>query len=334
MKKIFLIALLQLFSSAYAQTFHEIGFFGEIVNAEYLNSDTLVIVANSSDYHVLFYSVSKKVVLDKFLRDGNGPNEAKKIDFASISEGSLFIKESNGQFSRLKLDTKEVEFEKIVLQDRIHFFHFYKDKIVASVKTFINPAKLDANSTIDVAFILDKLTFEISDTISVPYSTIDISKVDRIAKIKGLILNTNVLKDSDSTFFFSHEGSTRIIRFKKQTVLKSYPLDIPNLFQTHVVNNASYGFGIKTPPTFTKFYFYSRIPDSQKFGFSFGNSTLGIPYGFAEYSPELDKFNYVFFSNSDIPFTNDFCFSKKGDERDMIVYEKRFKNEGTLYIDR
>jgi hypothetical protein len=272
-------------------------------------------------------------VLEEYVRDGNGPNESKNIDFAALKNEYLYLKESNGQLSRLNIHTGKIDQEKIALTDRVHFFHFYNDFIILSTKLLLNPTALDSDKRMTVGYIVNVNNFSMVDTLKISFHDTELNNVSRLKDLRGLLLNNYVIMTNNNRFYYTFEGSRQLLKYNDQGLEEVFNVTMPGAEPICVVNDGAYGTGLRMLPTFSNVYIdNSSDPGSSVFGLSFGSSSSDVEFGYVEFDFSEDSFRLHHLIDHNLTYFAKFAFKKSGSTDMMFSYERGFKNFGEVFI--
>jgi len=261
-------------------SFQDLGYFHDIINVHEVDSGTIAIVSNGGSHHVTIFSTDEKRTAGSFIRNGRGPGEIMQAEASSLEhtdDGTvLHIKDFAGKLVSLNLTT-----EQIVTEIQTTFIHTSNlDKIdghfLLSRRIVLPAAHISIENEIDVGYIVEDETFQVTDTLRVPVKKLDISETNNLNRLNEgthIRLDTYVVALSNDTYLLGVQGNSSIFYFSKGEVSDRIVLNTDSTGKIEVVRNDAYGYGLRIPGLLNNIYHVNR--DENTVHFSSDQQAIG-----------------------------------------------------------
>ncbi|MDR9418331.1 hypothetical protein [Gracilimonas sp.] len=338
--RLLILTLIIITSNCFAQDkseMTELGYFGSIVNIHQMNNDSILVVSNGLDKHVQLYSLSQGEILNRIIRDGKGPKEAKGV-VASVLENEgkesyLYINSLGGKFIKynMKDSTAEETLTKVV---NVSFMQVFQDDLIISKNLVVFPDQIKNRDSISIGYVLDKNSFKINKELKVSVDLFDIENIkglERLDFLQKIDFKTHVVYLEKNEFLLLVRGMNKAFYLDDSgDVIKVLDLGDVLPYEMEVVNHEIYGYGVKTPGIINNISYVNS--DSNEIIISFGQIGANIRSGYLKIIKTGSEFiisKEVLSEHNEVNFfdTNIYMTGKR-----VYIYGKAKTRTSELYL--
>lgn len=251
-------------------------YYENIIDLYKIDEKGYIIIQHESKYAVKIIDEDGNLV-NQFLRNGDGPGEARKIEasFFDKKTGYIYLKDSDGSILVYDVEGSLLS-EKIIGRGSISSIDVLENTILLGSKLFVSQDLISKEAKVKVATLINKDSYEELEQISITIGDLGIDRIADINKVRGLMLDTNISFIDEETVMATFNGIPSIFIFRNGKLISKESLQKFNDLMINVTKHQVYGYGIKIPAINNNL---QKI-DDDLFLLTYGNTHQSIPFGY------------------------------------------------------
>ncbi len=293
----------------------------------YNDQENFIVIEQESNKHVHIYDKEFNS-LSNFLRKGDGPGESRKIESSFFDEVNkkLYLKDNDGSILIFNLTgdlISEFNIEKFSSTDMT----LTSSAIILAQKIVLTNDKILNNSSITVAKAYQLDGYDELYELSLTSEDLEFDKIRNVSKVRGIMLNTNIITMEEDFHIISIEGIPKLFVFNNKKLYKSIKLERFIDESIKITEHPLYGIGTKIPAINNNMQKLNK----GAFTITYGNKFQEIPFGFLVFKikeEEIELFEEVNIKNDlDINSFKSYSYNNI-----IYIFDNITKFANTIYI--